>query len=121
MRREVLRVTAWAVVGGLLGVLVPVMAVWVWVFTQHSDTVECHTRDVEFQGDSDETGHGVVEEYFGGHRELDISRVGHVEDHLHIFGTSLRSKSLGFCGFIVVFVVVNENRVGSVFEETVVS
>jgi signal transduction histidine kinase len=37
MRREVLRVTTWAVLAGLLGVLVPVLAVGVWVVTQHAD------------------------------------------------------------------------------------
>ncbi|MEO7234142.1 MAG: HAMP domain-containing sensor histidine kinase [Lapillicoccus sp.] len=40
MRREVLRITASAVVAGLVGVLVPVLAVWLWVFTEHPDTVD---------------------------------------------------------------------------------
>jgi signal transduction histidine kinase len=49
MRREVLRVTAWAVVVGLLGVLVPVLAVCVWVFTQHADALDdwLHTRPLD--------------------------------------------------------------------------
>jgi len=37
MRREVLRVTAWAVGGGLLGILLPALAVGLWVVTQHPD------------------------------------------------------------------------------------
>ena len=40
MRREVLRVMAYAVVIGLLGILVPVMAVQIWVFTQHPEVVD---------------------------------------------------------------------------------
>ena len=40
MRREVLRVTAIAVVAGLLGILLPAMAVQIWVLTQHPEVVE---------------------------------------------------------------------------------
>ena len=40
MRREVLRVTAVAVVAGLLGILLPAMAVQIWVLTQHPEVVD---------------------------------------------------------------------------------
>ncbi len=40
MRREVVRLTAYAVVIGLLGVLVPALIVGVWVYTQHTEVID---------------------------------------------------------------------------------
>jgi hypothetical protein len=71
--------------------------------SENTDTVESHACDVEFERDADEAGHRVIEEDFGRHVKFHVSRVGHVEDHLHVFGTALGlwSECLGLSGFVV--------------------